>query len=58
MREVQWELEAKVTCRGLVTLSSEQSVVFCRSLPSSIGEMFLWLIKAFSFTTEHTEGTC
>lgn len=41
-----------------LSLSSEWSIVFCKSLHSSVGEIFLWLIKAFSFATEHTEGTC
>lgn len=41
-----------------LSLSPEWSIVFCKSLHSSVGEIFLWLIKAFSFATEHTEGTC
>lgn len=41
-----------------VCLSSEWSTVFCKSPHSSAGKIFLWLIKDFSFATEHTEGTC
>lgn len=33
-------------------------ITFIKSLCSWVGRVFLWLIKTFSFTTEHSERTC
>lgn len=49
-------LESKVICRDLVTaMRAEYSLLKVSALLSWIN---VWLIKAFSFATEHPEGTC